>query len=573
MAGAYPNELSHCQLHTSGLNRDETLKHDDSANEWRLVPLGHWNWKWNQAQSNYSTYDQELLAGMLALSSESRLLGTNPVVWLCDQEPVKTFQKRSPPEKAKLKRWWTYLSQFRLTVHHIPGIKNEMADYISRNNFDTLLGESSESLAKEAFQRMDVQLDLSMRTAGVLEGWSLGDYQAEYQCVLSTLSDGLEARLIDGDRWYKDNQYLYYEDRIDPPEARLDGCLQLAHHSSGHTGCNRSAAFFSERFHCRLTQSELRACMQSIVDSCDCHASKQSDSRDRGLVSSLPIPYCANSLLYADFIHILPKFGGYGSCLVVTFVLTRFTVAIPFNKKITGEQTVKILVEEWFEPYGAPKEIHSDEDVRIRSYTGWYKRVLDALNVQVATGVPYTHTSNPLCERQNRVVEQNLRILMNQERTKDWVRLLPWAVLAMNSQESSSTGYTPHELFHGGRPPWFFETPFPGDYKSPVGDWLEHRQDLANRARANLKRVQERELSRRNRTRRPASLKVGDLVLVHHSRLPTWPRKCLQDPYFGPYRIIRIDGSRIHVTCSPLLGGELLCAPKQLRHYHSPDEL
>ena len=29
-----------------------------------------------------------------------------------------------------------------------------MADYISCNNFDALLGESSEALAKEAFQRM-----------------------------------------------------------------------------------------------------------------------------------------------------------------------------------------------------------------------------------------------------------------------------------------------------------------------------------------------------------------------------------------------------------------------------------
>ena len=48
---------------------------------------------------------------------------------------------------------------------------------------------------------------------------------------------------------------------------------------------------------------------------------------------------------------------------------------------------------------------------------------------------------------------------------------------------------------------------------------------------------------------------------------------CLQDPYFGAYRIIRMDGSRIHVRCSPLLGGELLCAPKQLRHYHSTDDL
>ena len=27
------------------------------------------------------------------------------------------------------------------------------------------------------------------------------------------------------------------------------------------------------------------------------------------------------------------------------------------------------------------------------------------------------------------------------------------------------------------------------------------------------------------------------------------------------------------MRCSPRLGEELLCAPEQLRHYHSPDEL
>ena len=108
----------------------------------------------------------------------------------------------------------------------------------------------------------------SMRTAGVLESWSLRDYQAEYQCVLSSLSDGLEARLIDGDRWYKDNQYLYYEDRIVVPEARLDGCLQWADLSSGRTGCNSSVYFFRDHFYSPLTCVELRARMQSIVDSC-----------------------------------------------------------------------------------------------------------------------------------------------------------------------------------------------------------------------------------------------------------------------------------------------------------------
>ena len=96
---------------------------------------------------------------------------------------------------------------------------------------------------------------------------------------------------------------------------------------------------------------------------------------------------------------------------------------------------------------------------------------------------------------------------------------------------------------------------------------------MANQAGTNLRNICERELSKRNRLRRPASFKVGDLVLIHHSGLPSWPRNCPLDPYFAPYRIISMNRSRIHVRCGPRLGGELLCVPKQLRHYHSPDDL
>ena len=196
-----------------------------------------------------------------------------------------------------------------------------------------------------------------------------------------------------------------------------------------------------------------------------------------------------------DFIHGLPRFAGYDSYLVVTCGLSRFTRVFHCNKKIMGEQIVKMLVEQCFELYGAPKELHSDEDVRTRSDTGWYKRVLNALNVEVTTGVPSTHTSSPLCERQNRVVEHNLRILMKQERTKDWVRLVPQAVLTMNFQRSSSTVFSPHDLFHGGQPAWLFKTPFPEDFNSPVGDWVEHKQSMANQAGTNLRHIRERELS------------------------------------------------------------------------------
>ena len=140
--------------------------------------------------------------------------------------------------------------------------------------------------------------------------------------------------------------------------------------------------------------------------------------------------------------------------------------------------------------------MHSDEDAHIRSDTGRYKRVLNALNVEVTTGVPDTQTCNPLFERQNRVVEQNLRILMKQERTKDWALLLPWALLSINSQRSLCTGFIPHQLFHGEQPAWFFSTPFPEDFKSPVADRLEHKQFMAHQTGTNLRHIRERDLSR-----------------------------------------------------------------------------
>ena len=42
---------------------------------------------------------------------------------------------------------------------------------------------------------------------------------------------------------------------------------------------------------------------------------------------------------------------------------------------------MKMLVEQWFQHYGAPQEVHFDEDVRIWTDTGWYKRGSNALNV------------------------------------------------------------------------------------------------------------------------------------------------------------------------------------------------
>ena len=203
--------------------------HSYADDKWVLVPLGHWNRKWNQGRGNYSTYEQELLAGMLVLSSQARLFESNPVVWLCNQEPVRTFQKGPPPEKAKLRRCWTYLSQLRLTVRHIQGVKNECADYISRNNFN----DTSEALAKEAFSRMDVHLDLNMTMIRPLDGLQQTEYLIEFGDIYKRLEKRLEPLLVNQEQWKRDKSYRWHEDRIVVPSDRVPALLKWTHESRG----------------------------------------------------------------------------------------------------------------------------------------------------------------------------------------------------------------------------------------------------------------------------------------------------------------------------------------------------
>ena len=195
---------------TQGVNRDGTIKHTHGPCE-QLIPLGHYNWKWNPARANYSTYQQELLSGILTLASQIRILGHLPIVWLCDQEATMTFPKSPPPNLPRLRRWWLILTQFRLNIFHIPGAKNELCDYLSRNNFCEKFQVDFEELAKQAFQKMDTHLDLRME---ILNDMIL-DYPNDPKLgtIWSQLTPG-RSKIIDKDMFWRNESKLFVEKKI-----------------------------------------------------------------------------------------------------------------------------------------------------------------------------------------------------------------------------------------------------------------------------------------------------------------------------------------------------------------------
>ena len=124
-----------------------------------------------------------------------------------------------------------------------------------------------------------------------------------------------------------------------------------------------------------------------------------------------------------------------------------------------------------------------------------------------------------------------------------------------------------------GRPTWFLHAPHPEDSYSTVGKWVMEQQDKVDKAKAMLPRVRERQWNKKSKHRVPASYQEGDSVLVHGCRLPAWPRSSGDDPYFGSYKILSVDGHRIPVRCSPRLEGTLVCAAQQLKRYYNAEDL
>ena len=124
-----------------------------------------------------------------------------------------------------------------------------------------------------------------------------------------------------------------------------------------------------------------------------------------------------------------------------------------------------------------------------------------------------------------------------------------------------------------GRPAWFLHAPYPEDSYSTVGKWMKEQQNKVDKAKAMLQRVRDGQWNKKNKHRMPASYQEGDWVQVHHSWLPARPRSTSDDPYFGPYKILSVDGHRITVRCSPQLGGTLVCAAQQLKRYYDPEDL
>lgn len=125
-------------------------------NEWK--PLGFFSRSFTPTQKRYSTYDRELTAAYEAVKYFKHELEGREFHLVTDHKPlIYAFSQKSDKASPRQQRQLSFLSQFTTKLEYIPGVKNVVADSLSRIDLIRLATDMSLIELSEA-QSQDEEL-------------------------------------------------------------------------------------------------------------------------------------------------------------------------------------------------------------------------------------------------------------------------------------------------------------------------------------------------------------------------------------------------------------------------------
>ena len=84
-------------------------------------------------------------------------------------------------------------------------------------------------MAKDAFAKMDVQLNLFMKTTQPQKKWGKEELLKDYAAIMKQLQPG-QVKLIAGEQWAMTKDALYKEDQVCVPEVPSRGNTLMEPH-------------------------------------------------------------------------------------------------------------------------------------------------------------------------------------------------------------------------------------------------------------------------------------------------------------------------------------------------------
>lgn len=474
--------------------------------------------------ANYSSRKLELLALKWAVTDKFReyLLGNNFIVYT-DNNPLSYLNT------AKLgaveQRWVSELGAFNFEIKYRPGTANRNADALSRQHpcigpsfvgpgiqmpnaiveqVQSQIATTSAIQTCPAREKADLKtLQETDKTLCALRFYWLREKRPSKQEIMKEPKE-VRKLIQQWDRFCMRDGVLYRRCRPSKTGAEifqilLPQCLKAEvlkqlHDDHGHQGSERTLRLVRERCYWPNMWREV----EDYCNHCNrCVLAKANMPKIRtfpaNIVASQPL-----EMIAIDFTTLEKASDGRENVLVITDVFSKFTQAFPTPDQ-RASTTAKILTERWFYIYGVPKRIHSDQGRNFES--DLLKQLCKIYGVEKSRTTPYHPEGNGQCERFNRTLHDLLRTLPPEKKRK-WPQYLPQLLLAYNTTEHASTGYSPHELMFGQKPnlPVDFLLGTNADINSGgISDWIDEHQKRLNIAYKHAKDQIQIAAERRNK--------------------------------------------------------------------------
>ena len=548
-------------------------------------------------EANYSSFKLEMLALKWAVTEKFRsyLLGAQFEVFT-DNNPLAHFKTSNLG--ALEQRWAAQLGMFDFTVRYKPGRENR-ADALSRMPHSLPTSKSTSipaDVAEALCNRMVVSpdpllppvpdikptplpelppLDLvalqreDPTIRAVLTAWPAKPCSKDKAVVTLTrqhsrlsLKDGVLYRTV------QDPAAGELQQVVLPSTLRPD-ILRHLHDNMGHQGLERTLKLLRARVYWPGMTAEvegyIKACQRCLLNS-----RPKPAPRTGHLLASRPL-----QVLAIDFTKLEMASDGRDNVLVMTDVFSKFTVAATTRDQ-TATTVVKTLVTEWFQRYGVPERIHSDQGRDFES--ALVSELCSVYNIRKTRTTPYHPQGNGQCERFNRTLHDLLRTLSAEKKTR-WPQHLQEVVQAYNCTPHASTGFAPYFLLFGQEPRLPVDNLLGRSATTATGatDWVrQHKERLQaahQQAATNLAEAAANRESRQPAV--PASpLTVGDFVYLKNRKLG---RSKIQDHWKAELHVVtgqpfpptpvytirpHLGGPEKVVNRSDLLPVNIFCKPE-----------
>lgn len=258
-----------------------------------------------------------------------------------------------------------------------------------------------------------------------------------------------------------------------------------------------------------------------------------------------PTPQKAFDITCIDTIGPFQKSNS-GNAYAVTIQceLTKYVIIAPIPNK-EAVTVAKAIFENFILIYGTTKEIRTDMGTEYKNEL--FKNLAILLKMQHNTSTAYHSQTIGGCERNHRVLNEFLRMYINETRS-DWDMWMKYFAFCYNTTPSTYHNYTPFELVFGKRAnlsELFTESRIDPLYNIDAYDQeVRYRLQLAHkRTRAYLERAKRQRKEHFDITSREMILNPGDLVLVTNEdrhKLDSW--------FDGPFSVVSTEGANCIVS-------------------------